>query len=82
MPKHTLLVAALAVALAVAVLVWALVGRADTVTMPVLEDATETQAVSRLTGLGLEAVVRTDAGAVGPAVRVVSTDPTAGARVA
>ena len=74
--------AALAVALAVAVLVWALVGRADTVTMPVLEDATETQAVSRLTGLGLEAVVRTDAGAVGPAGRVVSTDPTAGARVA
>lgn len=75
------LVAALAAALAVAVLVWTLVGRPDTVTMPDLEDATETQAVSRLAGLGLEAVVRTDAGALGPAGRVVSTDPTAGARV-
>ena len=76
------LVAALTAALVLAaVLVWALVARPNTVTMPELTDSMETQAVSRLTGLGLEAVVRTDAGAAGPAGRVVSTDPGAGAQV-
>lgn len=76
------LVAALTAALVLAaLLVWSLVGRPDTVTMPELTDSMEAQAVSRLTGLGLEAVVRTDAGAAGPAGRVVSTDPGAGTEV-